>query len=61
MFWDNNPYEDEDDVDELRDKLRDYYGTAMVSGFPMAVIDLADVDDMSDEEVKEAIRKNRIK
>ena len=64
MFWDNNPYEDEDDVEEveeLRDKLRDYYGTAMTSGFPMAVIDLADVDSMSDEEVKEAARKNRIK
>ncbi len=64
MFWDNNPYEDEDDVEEveeLRNKLRDYYGTAMTSGFPMAVIDLGNVDELSDEEVREEIRKNRIK
>lgn len=61
MFWNDNPYDDEDDVEELRDKLRDYYGTAMTSGFPMAVIDLGNVDELSDEEVKEEIRKNRIK
>ena len=60
MFW--FPYDDEDDdVEELKDKLRDYYGTAMVSGNPMAVIDLGSVDDLSDDEVKEQIRKNRIK
>ena len=44
---------DEIDVSILRDRLRDYYGTAMVSGFPMAVIELSEVDSMSDEVVIE--------
>ena len=44
-------------VEELRNLLKDYYGTAMFNGFPMAVIDLGKVDRMSDEEViKEAIK-----
>lgn len=34
------------DVDALRDYLRDYYGTAMMGGFPAAVLDLADVDSL---------------
>ena len=32
------------DVSYLRDRLRDYYGTAMTSGFPMAVMELSEVD-----------------
>ncbi len=44
---------DEMDVSSLRDRLRDYYGTAMASGFPMAVIELSEVESMSDEEVLE--------
>ncbi len=40
-------------VEELRNLLKDYYGTAMFNGFPMAVIDLGKVDRMSDEEVIE--------
>lgn len=44
---------DEVDVSYLRDRLRDYYGTAMVSEFPMAMAELNDVDSMSDEEVIE--------
>ena len=62
MSWNYNPIKDEDDdVEELRDKLRDYYGTAMTSGFPMAVIDLAEVDDLDDNEVREKARKNGIR
>ncbi len=61
MPWNDNSIKDEDEVKELRDKLRDYYGTAMTSGFPMAVIDLGNVDKLTDEEVREEIRKNRIK
>jgi len=41
------------DVDYLRSQLRDYYGTAMVSSFPMAVMELSEVDSMSDDEVIE--------
>ena len=44
---------DEVDVSYLRDRLRDYYGTAMTSEFPMAMAELNDVDSMSDEEVIE--------
>ena len=41
------------DVEQLRNLLKDYYGTAMFNGFPMALIDLSKVDRMSDEEVIE--------
>ena len=58
MFW--KPDEDDNDTEELRDKLRDYYGTAAASGNPMAVIDLGKVDNMDDDEVREEARKNRI-
>ena len=61
MFCKNNPHDSEDEVKELRDKLRDYYGTAMTSGFPMAVIDLGNVDQLTDEEVREKARKNGIR
>ncbi len=44
---------DEMTVSYLRDKLRDYYGTAMVSEFPMAMAELNEVDSMSEEEVIE--------
>ena len=59
MFW--KPDEDDNETEELRDKLRDYYGTAVASGNPMAVIDLGKVDNMDDDEVREEARKNRIK
>lgn len=62
MSWNYNPIKDKnDDVEELREKLRDYYGTAMTSGFPMAVIDLSEVDDLDDDEVREKARKNGIR
>ncbi len=48
---------DEYDVDGLRDRLRDYYGTAMTSGFPMTVMELSEVDSMSDEEVIERAKE----
>lgn len=48
------------DVDELREYMRDYYGTAMMSGFPAAVLDLADVDSMSGEELCEIAEDNGI-
>ena len=39
------------DVDELRDYLLDYYGTAMMSGFPAAVLDVADIERASGHEL----------
>ena len=39
------------DVDELRDYLLDYYGTAMMTGFPAAVLDVADIERASGHEL----------
>lgn len=39
------------DVDALRDYLLDYCGTAMFSGFPAALLDVADIERMSAEEL----------
>ena len=44
---------DDIDMEELREKLTDYYGTAMVNGFPMAMADLNGLDRMDDEEIRE--------
>ncbi len=55
------PDESEPDTEELREKLRDYYGTAMTGGFPMAVIDLGRVETMSDEELRGEAEKNGIR
>ena len=46
-------YPDQKDVEELRRKLEDYYGTAMMNGFPMAVMDLSGVEHLSEDEVRE--------
>lgn len=45
------------DIDELKQRLIDYYGTAMYSGFPMAIIDLSKIENMSDEEIIREARK----
>lgn len=39
------------DVDDLRNFLEDYCGTAMFSGFPAALLDVADIERMSGEEL----------
>ena len=41
------------DTDELREKLTDYYGTAMMNGFPAAMADLNGLDSMDDDEIRE--------
>lgn len=38
-------------VDRLRDYMLDYCGSAMMSGFPAAVLDIVDVERASDEEL----------
>lgn len=44
-----------DPEDELKEKLKDYYGTAAVNGFPMAVIQLNEIDDLDEEELEELV------
>ena len=39
------------DVDALRDYLLGYYGSAMMTGFPAALLDVADVEHASNEEL----------
>ena len=39
------------DTDELRRDMMDNYGTAMYNGFPMAVVDLGNIERASDEEL----------
>lgn len=39
------------DIERLRNDLIDYFGTAMYSGFGMAVVDVVKVQRASDEEV----------
>lgn len=46
---------DEKDKEKLKEQLRDYYGTAMVNGFPMAVLDLAKFEDMDEEELQKVL------
>lgn len=38
-------------VDALRDYMMDYCGTAMFSGFPAALLDVADIEGMSGEDL----------
>lgn len=39
------------DVDALRDYLLDYCGTAAFSGFPAALLDVMDIEDMDGAEL----------
>lgn len=48
------------DVDKLRDYMKDYFGTAMMGGFSAAILDLADVDSMSGEELCKTAEDNGI-
>ena len=48
------------DTNRLRRDLMDYYGTAMFSGFPMAVVDLSRIERASDEELIEIAQKNGV-
>ena len=47
-------------IKKLRKDLMDYFGTAMNSGFPMAVIDLGDIENMSDEQLLEFASRNGV-
>lgn len=44
--------------DELKDALTDYYGTAMFSGNPAAMMDLSRVQNASEEELLRTALQN---
>ena len=48
------------DVDELRRDMKEEYVAAMCCGFPMAVVDLTEVERMSDQELVEQALKNGV-
>jgi len=54
-------YPDDEKVEELKEQLMDYYGTAMTSGMPMAVIDLGRIESMDDEEIMKEAEKLSIR
>ena len=54
-------FPDDKDTEELRQKVMDYYGTAMTSGMPLAAIDLVRTEHMSDEEIRKEADKLRIR
>ena len=46
------------DYEKLRKDLTDYFGSAMFSGFPIAIVDLSDVEIASNAELIEIAEKN---
>lgn len=48
------------DVDGLRRDMKEEYVAAMCCGFPMAVVDLTEVERMSDQELVEQALKNGV-
>lgn len=48
------------DVEQLRKDLKDYYGTAMCSGLPMAMMELAKIEKASEQELVRIAQKNRM-
>jgi len=45
------------DIDEIKEELTNYYGTAMVSGFPMAMANLNELEHMDEDELRELAEK----
>ena len=48
------------DINRLRKDLKNYYGTAMFSASPLAVMELSKVERASDREIIEMALKNGI-
>ena len=46
------------DIEKLRKDLTDYYGTAFTGGFPVAVIELSEVEKANDSELIKIAEKN---
>ena len=48
------------DIEQLRKDLKNYYGTAMFGGSPMAMMEISKVEKASEQELVEIAEKNRI-
>lgn len=49
------------DYKKLKKDIKDYYGTAMFSGFPMAMMNLSDIEKMTNEELIREAKKIGLK
>lgn len=48
------------DIEALRDYLKNYYGTAVFAGMPMALIDVAKIERASYQELIEIAKREHI-
>ena len=48
------------DTERLRRDLEDNYGTAMASGFPMAMMEISEVERASERDLIEMAREKRV-
>lgn len=48
------------DSEQLRKDLKDYYGTAMFGGSPMAMMELSKIEKASEQELIQIAQKNRM-
>ena len=48
------------DIERLRKDLKNYYGSAMHSGFPMAMMNLSEIERESDQELIQIAQQNHI-
>lgn len=46
------------DNDKLRKDLKDYFGTAMFGGAPLAMMDMVQVESASEDELVEIAKRN---
>lgn len=42
-----------EEIEDIKEELKDFYGTAMTNGFPMAVVDLGNLDSLDEDDLKE--------
>lgn len=48
------------DIEQLRKDLKNYYGTAMFGGSPMAMMEISKVERASEQELIKIAEKNQI-
>lgn len=59
-YDDNDNNEPEIDFEQIKSYFEDYYGTAVYSRFPVAIMDVFDVQSASDEELLELAEMHRL-
>ena len=52
MYYDNDK-----DIEQIKEELENYYGTAIVNGFPMAMVDYAELESKDEEKLRTLAEK----